>query len=371
LTFLAWASGLSGGDRHLLEMGSRWRDQVEITVLAPQQAFSTIRTFLGDVPTYALGARTGLGPLLAAEYIRRAAVTAVRNLPSADVVIAASHFTPDAVAQARLARRGAFSVAYVYHLVGRRVGLDARTLWSKADERLALALLRRCADLVFVSNRETADALADRGFEAVRTSVGVDLSLLAKAAPADLPPRAAFVARLARSKGVVDAIEAWSLVRRELPDATLHIVGAGPERATAAALAGRLGISDAIEWRGFVSDEEKHRILGESRLFLAPSYEEGWGISVCEALGSGVPVVGYQLPVLDELFNSAYLGAARGDIPELANLAVRVLSDDSLAARLSGRGREIAQQYDVGRIADQELDAILSKRRTASRGALS
>ena len=38
LTFLAWASGLSGGDRHLLEMGARWREHVDIEVLAPPQA---------------------------------------------------------------------------------------------------------------------------------------------------------------------------------------------------------------------------------------------------------------------------------------------------------------------------------------------
>jgi glycosyltransferase involved in cell wall biosynthesis len=81
---------------------------------------------------------------------------------------------------------------------------------------------------------------------------------------------------------------------------------------------------------------------------------------VCEALGSGVPVVAYRLPVLDELFGSTYLGAPPGDVAGLADLAVQVLTDDSLAATLSSSGRETAQQYDVGRVADQELESILS-----------
>jgi glycosyltransferase involved in cell wall biosynthesis len=365
LTFLAWASGLSGGDRHLLEMAARWREHVDIAVIAPPQAFGMVRTFLNDVPAYELGSadagRAALGPMLALEYVRRAVITVVRELPPADVVVAASHFTPDAAGLAKLVRRGGFGVSYVYHLVEGRGVLRPRTLWSKGDERLGLALLRRYASLVFVSNKPTGEELARRGFEPVHTAVGVDLSRFKQAVPGDLPPRAAFVARMAHTKGVTDVIEAWSLVRRAVPTATLRMVGAGPQREPAGALAERLGISEAIEWCGFVSETEKRQILSESRLFMAPSYEEGWGISVCEALASAVPVVAYRLPVLDELFGSAYLGARAGDVAGLAELAVRVLTDDSVAETLSRRGRETSEQYDVARVAEHELDAIVSR----------
>ena len=97
LTFLACASDLSGGDRHLLEMAARWRDHVEIAVLAPPQALRTIRPFLGDVPAHDLGSagprQAALGPLLALEYVRRAVTATVGKLPAADIVVTASHFT--------------------------------------------------------------------------------------------------------------------------------------------------------------------------------------------------------------------------------------------------------------------------------------
>jgi glycosyltransferase involved in cell wall biosynthesis len=237
-------------------------------------------------------------------------------------------------------------------------------LWSKGDERVGLALLRRFADVVFASNAPTAAALARRGFEPVRTAVGVDLASFRRAAPGSLPPHAAFIGRLAHTKGLTDAIEAWARVREVVPEAKLRIVGTGPERQPAAALAERLGLSGAVEWLGFVSEEEKRRLLGESRILLAPSYEEGWGISVCEALASGVPVVAYRLPVLDELFGAAYLGSTPGDVRGLADLAVQVLTDDALADALSGRGRETAKQYDVSRVAEQELETILARRAT-------
>jgi glycosyltransferase involved in cell wall biosynthesis len=366
LTFLAWATGVSGGDRHLLEVAARWREHVDIGVLAPPEAFETIRVFLEDVPGYELGSagprQATLGPMLALEYVRRSVSATARDLPAADVVVAASHFTPDASALAKLVRRGALGVSYVYHLVGDRAGRGPRTLWSKADERIGLTLLRRSAGAVFVPNNQVAATLAARGFDPVYTRMGVDVSSFRPRAPASLPPQAAFVARMAHTKGVTDAVQAWALVRRSVPDARLRMVGDGPERAPATALAERLGISDAIEWRGFVSEPEKIRqVLSESRLLLAPSYEEGFGISVCEALAAAVPVVAYRLPVLDELFDSAYLGASTGDVAGLAEHAVQVLADDSVAETMSRRGRATAERYDLARVADQELETILGR----------
>lgn len=365
LTFLGWAHGLSGGDRHLLEVAARWREHVDVSVLAPPQAQPLLRSFLGDVPLHELGSAgarpAGQGPLLALEYVRRAIAASVRELPRADVVVAASHFTPDAAALRALVRRGALGVGYVYHLVAGRQRRDPRTLWSKTDERVGLALLRRSAGVVFVPNATTAEELAARGFDPVRTAVGIDLASFHQAQLTD-EPRAAFVARLVRSKGVEDAVHAWASVCGSVPGARLVMAGAGPEREAGAELAERLGIADAVEWRGFVGDDdEKRRLLSESRLLLAPSYEEGWGISVCEALATGIPVVAYRLPALDELFDSAYLGANPGDTAELARLATRVLTDDGAARELAARGRTTATRYDVARVAESELEVILAR----------
>lgn len=332
-------------------------------MLAPREAGATVREFLGDVPFYELGsaggARAAAGPILALEYIKRAVTIGVRRTPPADVVVAASHFLPDAAGLASLVRRGSFGVAYVYHLVAERAGRSLRTIWSKGDERIGLALLRRHAGVVFVSNGPTAAALRARGFEPARTTIGVDVASFPQANPGELPPRGVFLARLARTKGVTDAVEAWARVRRRVPGARLVLVGTGPEREPAAALAARIGISDALDWRGFVTEAEKRRILGESRVLLAPSYEEGWGIAVCEALASGVPVVAYRHQVLDEVFGAAYLSASAGDLDGLADLAVRVLTDASYAQELSTVGRATAGRYDVGAVAEKELETIL------------
>jgi glycosyltransferase involved in cell wall biosynthesis len=366
LTFLAWASsGVSGGDRHLLDVASRWREHVDIAVLAPPQAFPTIESFLGTVPMHPLGRagprEAGRGAGLALEYLRRAWSVSTGSVPASDVVVTASHFMPDALALSAAVRQGAYGVAYVYHLVAERRHLDARTVWSKSDERLALAALRRYAGLVFVSNRGTAASLAHRGFNLAHTDVGVDLKEYSTTLPRRL--QGLFLARMVDSKGVEDAMRAWAHVVRAVPEAKLVMAGEGPRRESAAALADRLGLGHAVEWRGFVSPRgpEKKRLLAESMFLLAPSYEEGFGLSVCEALASGLCVVAYDLPTLKALFGDAYLGARLGDVTELASLCTRVLTDDVLAKELASRGRKTAERYDIGRVAKRELDEILRR----------
>jgi glycosyltransferase involved in cell wall biosynthesis len=371
LTLLGWAGGLSGGDRHLLQMADRWKEHADITVVAPAAAASVVAELAGDVRLEALGwvgrPLRRFPPALAAEYLRRAAVASLRAASGTQVVVAGSHFLPDAAALARLTRRGAFGVVYVYHLVAGRRATDARALWSKADEAVSLRLLRRHAHLVFTSNAATAASLSDRGFTPVRTDVGIDLSRLRSGGVEPKPQQAVFAARMTRPKGIVDAVSAWKQVVRRVPNARLVMIGDGPERERGIQLSTRLGLAAAIDWPGFVPEEEKVRLLSESRVFVAPSYEEGWGIAVCEALASDLPVVAYRLPVLDELFADAYCAAALGDVGDLAARITSVLEDEGLAARLAAVGSRTAERYDVRRVAEAELGVILS-RLSARRG---
>jgi glycosyltransferase involved in cell wall biosynthesis len=361
LTFLAWSGGLSGGDRHLLEVAQRWREHVDLSLVAPPGAAATLREIVGDLPVHELGRPTPNGPRLAAEYVRRAVAVARRSVVLADAVVGASHFIPDAAAIRAYARRGAVGVGYVYHLIADRSGGGLRTLWSKADERVSLALLRRHAAVVFTSNAATTATLRECGFTPVRTAVGIDVASFPSVDPATLPPRALFIGRMTNVKGVRDTIETWARVVGSVADARLVMVGSGPEQEMGQALARRLGVSASVDWRGFVSEEEKRAILSESRLLLAPSREEGWGIAVAEALASGVPVAAYRLPVLDELFGSAYVATPVGNIDALAARAVDLLTDDARATAVAREGREVVRRYDVGRVAEHELEVILRR----------
>lgn len=329
---------------------------------APRHARETITSFLGDVAFAATGASTGPlarnGPALAAEYVRRATVAELRP-DRADVVVAASHFLPDAAAVHAARRTGAHGVAFVYHLVANRRDRTLRTQWSRLDEATSLRLLRNAAGTVFTSNAATLAELRDRGFRPTRTDVGLDVRSFRRGEPDHAAPTILFLARIVPKKGLLDLVEALPTVLHAVPAARVVVAGVGPHRSTVERRAAALGVAAALDWRGYVTEDEKRELLATCRLLAAPSYEEGWGISVAEAMASRLPVVAYSLPTLDEVFGNGYCGVTPGATDELARAIVAVLRDDGEARRLADAGVAAVAHYDLDAVAERELREIV------------
>jgi len=361
LSMAAWTSGASGGDMHLLTSARRWSDGADICVVCPTGATPLVREFLptARLSTFRTFAPTHAPPLMAAEYLRRLvpAARAARRLGRVDVAIAGSHFVPDAaaVSGARARRRAGF----VYHLSssqGRPPGM--RTALALAGESMGVAWLRRTLDLAFVSNDVTITDPS--GWQRVaRTDVGIALPTTPVPRPAEPRYACAFVARLVPTKGVRDLIRAFHLVASTRPSARMAIVGTGPEADPARALARQLGVADHIDWLGFVTEEEKAEVLAASQVFMFPSYEEGWGIALCEALSVGTPVACYDLPVYRGIFPEGLVTAPRGDWRALAARCAHLIDHPDEATVLGLRGQADVSRYDVDHIARRELDDLL------------
>lgn len=94
-----------------------------------------------------------------------------------------------------------------------------------------------------------------------------------------------------RRKGLLRAIDLLARVRERHPDARLVVIG----RTTCAHLArdhaARLSCEDAVVFAGYVSEEEKIRLLRTSRYYVQLSEYEGFGIGALEALAMGCQVV--------------------------------------------------------------------------------
>jgi glycosyltransferase involved in cell wall biosynthesis len=87
--------------------------------------------------------------------------------------------------------------------------------------------------------------------------------------------------RLVTQKNIFAIVQAFSA----LPKQRLIVVGEGPERSNLQRLAG-----SNVEFRGFVPDEELHRLMREARAFISAA-EEDFGIAPLEAQGQGAPVI--------------------------------------------------------------------------------
>ena len=106
-------------------------------------------------------------------------------------------------------------------------------------------------------------------------------------------PTLIFIGRLASNKRPQDAIKAFVLLKRKLPNVVLKVIGTGPEENSI-----RHDLPDGVELLGSIGDDEKLRILGSAHLLVATSVREGWGLVVTEAAMVGTRSIGYNVPGL-------------------------------------------------------------------------
>ena len=203
-----------------------------------------------------------------------------------------------------------------------------------------------------VISESTRDDLVARGVPASRIVVihpGIDADHYTVAPGVDRtgPPAFLYVGRLRRYKGVDVALRALELARRVRNDLTLDIAGTGEDRGRLEQLARSLGITAAVRFHGFVSEEQKIAMLRTTWANLFPSPKEGWGITVMEAAACGTPSLASDSPGLRDSVIDGVTGylAPHGDAATLARRMLEFANDPSLVARLGTQARAHAERW--------------------------
>jgi len=191
----------------------------------------------------------------------------------------------------------------------------------------------------------------------VRTFGAPDLRPIEKFS--DGRPNILYLGRLDERKGFVYLLEAYRLLRAELPQARLIVAGGYTEDEVAPLR--RKAAEDAIgdvHFVGRVSDEDKPRYYRTCDVFCAPSTGfESQGIVLLEAMAAGRALVasdipGYRSVVTHE--REGWLVRPR-DPAALAAALGALLRSPALREQLGQRGRERSQRFAWNRVADEIL----------------
>jgi glycosyltransferase involved in cell wall biosynthesis len=154
------------------------------------------------------------------------------------------------------------------------------------------------------------------------------------------------ISRLSQSdsyKGVDHLIEALPAIRREIPAARLRIVGRGDDLPRLHEAAQRLRQTTAIDFLGYVDDEELKRELGACRLFALPSQKEGFGLVFLEAMTHGKPCIGSRDGGIPEVITpESGLLVNYGNVPELAAACIDALRRTWDSAAIHARANEFS-----------------------------
>jgi glycosyltransferase involved in cell wall biosynthesis len=120
------------------------------------------------------------------------------------------------------------------------------------------------------------------------------------------------------------------------------------------------GFDSRIHFPGFVDDADLPALLSLAAVFAFPSWYEGFGLPVLEAMACGTPVVAADNSSLPEVVGEAGLLVDAGDVDALSDALARLLLDKALRAQLMSSGREQARRFAWDAAARQLLDLYSS-----------
>ena len=134
-----------------------------------------------------------------------------------------------------------------------------------------------------------------------------DAALAAELGIDDGAPVVGIVAVLRPEKDHETLLRAIRMVREEIPDAQLLVIGDGPQRGRLEALTAELGITAAVRFAGVRSDVG--RVLGLLDVVTLSSYTvECFPMALLEAMASGVPTVGTAVGGVPEMIDDGTTG---------------------------------------------------------------
>ena len=98
-----------------------------------------------------------------------------------------------------------------------------------------------------------------------------------------------YAGRLSEHKNVDVLIKSVEIIKKINPLVRVGIIGDGPQKIELKTLSKKLGLSENIDFLGFV--DEVYPYMKSAKIFVLPSEREGFGMVIVEALACGTPVI--------------------------------------------------------------------------------
>lgn len=170
-----------------------------------------------------------------------------------------------------------------------------------------------------------------------------------------------FLGELGRRKGCYDIPAVIKKVVKEVPDARFVLCGAGSEEDEKAinGMIEELGITENVEFPGWVRSEKKDQILKKADVFFLPSYNEGMPMSILDAMGYGLPIVSTDVGGIPKIVHNDENGYCcnAGDVDNMASILIRILTDNDLQLKLGQKSIDIIKEsYSL----DHHLELLIN-----------
>ena len=286
-----------------------------------------------------------------------------------DFIYCPSDFLTDTIPATilKLKNRSAKYVVVVHHLTPKpseRSGNKIRNRVAYITQRISFRIIRKIADTVIVQSSLSKAQLISLGFNDYKISVvgnGID------------PPPClenidgkkwdiTFIGRLDNSKGVFDLVSLVKILKTKYPKIQIAVMGDTENENVKEKLLHEVAmarLTTNLIFLGFVSEKKKIEVLYSSCCFVSLSKEEGFGISILEAMSCGCPPIVWDLPIYSDLYLDGYVSAKCWDLNDFATKVCSLLDDPALRDRVASAAVKNAYKFSWENIISRERVAIM------------
>lgn len=279
----------------------------------------------------------------------------VRAVRSADVVHV--HLARDLVtlpAAAITLLTGKYLVVQTHGMIDR----TDKKLAAPLDRFLTRPILRRARKVLFLTERERQDlrSVAGEALELVHLPNGVhlpDAMAVERVRGSQADPEVLYLARLHPRKRPLLFVQAATTLTSKYPNARFALVGPdeGEGNAVESAIQGGID-SRRITWTGSTAPEKTIQRMKQSSIYVLPSVDEPFPMSVLEAMSLGIPVVVTSSCGLAAAIAANEAGIVCGDNPyDISHAIASLLSDSSLRHDLGTNARRVVEEnYSIANV---------------------
>jgi glycosyltransferase involved in cell wall biosynthesis len=151
-----------------------------------------------------------------------------------------------------------------------------------------------------------------------------------------------FVGSVQPRKNLGSLLQAWKTIQSQYPDLWLLMAGTTDD------IFRKQGFTATIErvrWLGYVPEADLAGLYGGADVFVFPSYEEGFGLPLLEAMACGTPIIAAGAGALPEVAGDAVLWFDPSKPSELAETLAKCLGDAVLQHALAEKGQVRAESF--------------------------
>jgi len=272
-----------------------------------------------------------------------------------------------------------------------RYDLYAQTYLPMMPEEISLGLIQAylppfcdAVDMVISPSAGMEKILRELGVTSPIEIIpnGVDLSRFYQATPL---PRAEFgfskddlllvyAGRVAPEKNLEFLLQAFAGVAQAIENVYLLIVGGGQKQKMIEMqdFAAQLGISERVRFTGMVPYEQLPAYLTMCDVFVTASVTEVHPLSVIEAMGAGLPVVGIHSPGVGDTVEDGKTGfLATQDLAAYTAKLTRICLDDERRRQMGNAARQASTVYSIertSRIIIEHYERLVYSSKSRQRG---